>query len=183
MIPAILFLAVPQCPLNLPVGIPLRHAVALVVQLLAAAKAQGHLHPPVLQVQIQRHQGISLLHHRGIQLPDFGLVQQELLHAERIPVKLVTLFIGADVHSFGPDFAVMNPDPALLQVHLSLANAFDLCSEQNEAALVLFLHKIIVVRLAVLRNDLNPLLMRHRRFLQTGSIVACFGRLFNWKQF
>ena len=123
-----------QRPPDFPVGITLCDGIPLVVNLLAAAYAQLHFDPAVLQVQLQRNQRISLAHHLAVELPDFTAVQQQLLVAQRITVVDIPLLVRADVHAFHPDFALPDLGPAFLEVYLAEADAFDFCSEKSNAA-------------------------------------------------
>src|SRR5437763_1595605 len=48
---------------DLPLGVALAFYLALVVLLLALAEAEQHLHPALLQVQLERDQAVALLLH------------------------------------------------------------------------------------------------------------------------
>ena len=139
--------------------------VALVVQMLAHAYAQLHLHPAVLQVQLQRDQRIALALHHLQELSDLGLVQQQLFGPHGIGVEDVALLVGADVHALHKHFAVLDPGVALLQVHTSLADGFYFRAVQGKTAFVGFLHKVVVPRAAVGGHGLDALLPGHAQHL------------------
>ena len=50
-------------PGHFPFHIPLRRAGPLIMQMLTHAQAQAHFHAAVLQIHIQRNQGIALALH------------------------------------------------------------------------------------------------------------------------
>ena len=146
------FLRVPEGALYLPLGVLAGHIVPLVMELLALAQAQLQLHAPFLQVDRQGNQRVALPLHQTIQLADLAFVQQQPLGPQGIPVELVALLIGADVHAFHPHFPRPDHRPALLQVDPALTHGLHLGAEELHAALVLFLHEIIVPGFPVLRH-------------------------------
>ena len=137
--------------------------------MLAHADAQVQLHPAVLQVHIQRHQGVPLPLHLRAQLADLAFMQQQPFGTQRIGVEDIALLIGADVHSLNEHFAVFHNGVAFLQVHPALAHGLDFRALQFDAALDAFLHEEIVACLPVLGNGLDADLLRHGH---TSSLLA-----------
>jgi hypothetical protein len=76
--------------------------------LLSFAEREGDFGSPILEVQLERHQGESPLLHGADQLLDFPAVQQKLAGADRIVVVAITLLVRGDVHPFQEYLAVLD---------------------------------------------------------------------------
>ena len=61
--------------------------VTLVVQFAALAKAEGHLEPGTLEVEIQGDEGEALLLEGGAELIDLAAVGQQFAHPQRFVVE------------------------------------------------------------------------------------------------
>lgn len=61
--------------------------VTLVVQLAALAKAEGHLEPGTLEVEIQGDEGEALLLEGGAEFLDLAAVGQQFAHPQRFVVE------------------------------------------------------------------------------------------------
>ena len=62
---------------------------------------------------------ITTLSQLSIQFHDFLLVKKHLLRSQRISVKDIALFIGADIHPVNICFSIFNPGKAFLDTALS----------------------------------------------------------------
>ena len=82
-------------PLDIALGVLLGHVVALVVQLFTAAETQFELHPPILEIDGQRNQRQTLLHHLLLKLSDMDLDSCWITFADSEDVKGV---LGIDSH-------------------------------------------------------------------------------------
>src|SRR5262245_9445541 len=82
-------------------GLAIRFAaldrLALVVLLLAPGEADRDLHPAVLVVQPDRHQGHAFFDRLANQLPDLVAIEQQLAAAQRLVVRVAAMTVGADV--------------------------------------------------------------------------------------
>ena len=100
------------------------------MELLSLAQSQLHLDPAVLKIKRQRDQRDTVLHHAGLKLQDLPLVHQQAARPDRIPVKDVSVLIGADVHAPDKKLAVLDGAEAVLQVYLTGADGLDLRTRQ-----------------------------------------------------
>ena len=170
-----------QSALYFALCIFLGDAVPFVVQLFTLAQSKEHFHTAAAEIYLKRYQREALPHNLAFKLTDFPSVQKQLFGPERIPVKNITLFIRADMHSFNPYLVLTYLCPAFLQVYSALSDAFNLSSEKSDAAFKFFLNKIIMKSFAVLGDCFNSLLMRHFHILPGKSITrtdSLFNRVF-----
>ena len=150
---------------HLPLRVPLGDGVSLVIVLFAFARADLQLHPRVLKIYGQGYQRVSVTLDKLLHLSDFLFVHQEPADPLRVLVENIAFIIRGDVHTVDEQLAALNGAPCVLQIQRSGPNGLHLRAEQFNARLVFFLHEVVVVRLAVLRRDLNSLFLRGKRLL------------------
>ena len=81
----------PHRPLHFALGVLLRFAGPLVVEMLAHAQSQAQLHSPILEIHVQRHQRIALPLHLRAQLANFAFMQHQALWTQGIGIENVSL--------------------------------------------------------------------------------------------
>ena len=84
-------------------------------------------------------------------------MHQQAALPQRVLVENIAFFIGADVHPNDRHLSVLDVAEGVLQIHMALADGFDLGAGQFDAGLIFFLNEVVVVRLAVFRHDLDTL--------------------------
>ena len=82
-------------------------------------------------------------------------MHQQLLRAQGILVKDISLLIGADMHAEGKELAFVYVTVGILQIYVTCTERFYLCAEELDACLVGFKYKIIVSCLSVVGNDFS----------------------------
>src|SRR5690606_39440109 len=97
--------------------------IALVVELLASAKAEIQLDAAPLVMQVQWHQRIAALFRFADQLLDFLGVQQKLAGTSGFRTDMRRgRGQWADVHPDNEDFAVADDDLAFLELYMARAD-------------------------------------------------------------
>lgn len=141
-------------PVDGALGVALGGVGTLVVELFALAQADFHLDAAMLEVERKGNESIALQLALLVQTPDLGLVGQQTPHPQRVLIEDVAVVVGSDVHSLDQKLAVLNIDPAVLQVDAAGTQALDLGAFQLDARFQRFEHEILVTRLAVCGDGL-----------------------------
>jgi hypothetical protein len=142
-------------PVHLPLLLAVADALALVELAFALGQGKRDLGLAGFEVELQRHQRVSLLVRFGVQARDLPFVQEELSHPQGLMVVVVGKGVGADVHLVEPDFAVLDLGVGVFQVGFPQPQGLNLGAGQHEPGLVLVDDEVIVPRLAVLGDDLD----------------------------
>ena len=149
-------------PLNLPIGVFLFGALALVMVFFAFAQGNFNLHTLPFEIESDRDQRHALGCHQMRELDDFGALEQQLSRAFFCVIPDVSVRPWADVHLAQPSLVVVvKINPAIGQVDFATADGFDLSSAQNNASLPLVADLVLVESLAVCDYGLDS------RFFQT----------------
>src|SRR3954452_23192909 len=135
--------------------------VPLVVGLLALGEPDLDLRAAVLEVQGQRDQRVALVADLALDLGDLGLVEQQLAATTGGMVGPRALRVLRDVDAVQPDLVAVDLGEAVHQGGAALSKGLHLGPHEHEAGLPRVLHVVVVSRLAVLRDHLAPLLLRH----------------------
>src|SRR5437763_3263068 len=139
--------------------------LALVMQLLALGERELHLGaPPIVEIELERHQRHALALDRPDQLVDLPLVQQQLARALRRMVEAAGLPIFGDVGIDQPDLAAARIRVRFRDRRLAAAQRFHLAAGERDAGLELLADRVVEARLAIFGDDLEVrvLLGRHR---------------------
>src|SRR4051794_16873039 len=147
--------------LGLPVGLPLGQGVPLVPRLLAPRQGDLDLGPAVEEVDRQGHPRDPLLGPPPLDLVDLLAVEQQLALAPGRVVGPGALGVLRDVHVVQPRLTAVDVHEPVDQRGPPLAQRLHLGALEDEARLVGVLDGVVVPRLAVLRDDLAPLLPGH----------------------
>jgi len=157
-----LFIALLHFPVDFSICVALCDRIALIVHLLASAKTKFYLDVRILEIKRQRDQRHALLCNESVQLHDLALVHKKLATAQGVTVEDIAVLVGAYMHTDNEKLAVLDVAVGVLEVDTSCANALDLGTEKLDASLIFFLNEIVVVRLFVLRCDLDSaVFVRH----------------------
>ena len=139
--------------------------LALVVVLLAAGQAQLDLEAAVLEVQLQRDEGVLAVADLARQRIDLGPVQQKLAGPARGVVGPVAVGVLRDVQAAEPHLAVVDGGEGVVERRLALAQRLDLGADQHDTALPRVQDRVIVAGAAVGR-DHRILVLRVLRVLR-----------------
>lgn len=113
--------------------------LALVANGLAAGEGDGHLgEASRVEKDAQRNERQTLLLNLGLELPQFGFVNEKFAFSNGVVVLSVGKSIGQDMRSDEPEFAVDKADVGLLDRHVLVAKAFDFGPDQGDAAFEFF---------------------------------------------
>ena len=145
--------------LDRAIGFAAGDIVALVVLLFASAKAEKHFDVLALEVQLEWNERIALARDKTDELHDLPFMKEKLFFAQGIAVKDIALLLGADMYAEGKDLAVPYVAVGVLEIGTPGTQGFDLRAEQSNTGLVRIFNKIIVMRLAVFRQDAVLFLM------------------------
>ena len=148
-----------KTPFNISFCCALCHIIALVIKLFAAAKPNLYLYARTAEIHFKRNQGNALLLNKAVKLADFAPMHKKAAAAVGVAVKYISLFIGAYVHSVHKNFAVFYVAPAVLQVYLTGADAFDLRTEKLNARFVAVVDKIVVTGFFIFCNGFYAFLL------------------------
>src|SRR3954447_7024620 len=151
--------------LLLAVVLLLAQRLALGPRFLALGQSDLHLGPAVLEVQRQRDDRVALLAGLPLDLVDLGPVEQQFALAPGSVVGTGALGVLRDVDALEPCLAVVDLDEAVDQGRPAGAQRLHLGADEDQSGLVGVLDAVVVPRLAVLRNQLAPLLLGHGRIL------------------
>src|SRR5256885_13726450 len=91
-------------PFDLPLRVPLRHRLPLVVLPLTPGQANLDLRVIAREVHPQRNQRVSLLPHLADQGRDLLVVKQQLARSHRVVIHQVRLRVWRDVNVLEPRF-------------------------------------------------------------------------------
>src|SRR5674476_967568 len=146
----------PTCrdrPLRLALILLRAQRMPLVVLALALGQGDLDLRVPIFEVDGQRHDGLAallgLLDERG----DLLLVQEQLAPATGRVVVPGALGVLGDVHALEPDLPVAHRREPVKQRGPARPQGLDLGPAQDHAGLERVLDQIVVVGLAVARNN------------------------------
>ena len=93
------------------------------------------------------------------QLVDLLPVQQQLPRAERLMVHDITVAVWTDVAMVQENLSVIDRRIAVLEIDATVAERFDLGPSQHDTGFQLFLDEVVVIGLAISRNDLVLILL------------------------
>src|SRR6185295_2459550 len=158
--------------LHLTLGLPLAQRGALVVQLLAAGQADLDLDPATLEVDLQRHDRQALLGRLAHDAGDLALVEQQLAVALGLVIGVGAVAVRIDVTAPEPRLAVTHGGVGILEVHLPVAQGFDLGPAQHKAGLE-SLEDLVLVSRASVRCD-DSIFGRHP------VLLTCPARAISW---
>src|SRR5262245_42641931 len=139
----------------------LTERLALVVRLLAFGQRQLHLHPPILEIELERHEREPLLRHLADHLANLIAMQQQLPLPQLTVGGRAAMTIRTDVDVEHPHLAVVDPRVAVAEVDPPLADRLHLRAKQRHARFPGVEDVIVVAGLAVLGD-------RSLRFLAIG---------------
>ena len=101
-------------------------------------------------MNVQGNEGVALAGEVSVEFLDFPLVQQEFSGAGWQMVSGPGLFIGGDIDSVEEDLIIpFYSGKAFIEADLSVADALDLCAEQDYSGFGPFEDEIVVDSLAV----------------------------------
>jgi len=106
---------------------------ALVPLLLAFGEGQFAFDAAVLEVELDRDQGVALLLGGDLQFGDLVLVEEEFASAKRVVVHRVAVGEGADVGVEEEGFAVFEEAIGVFEVGFAFADGFDFGAAQGDA--------------------------------------------------
>lgn len=156
------FLLLAQRPLNVALRIAFGGGFALVVLLLPFAKTDQQLRVAVADINLERHDRISLLLGLAQQLVNLRLMQQQLARAGRIDrVEPVALLERADVHIVDEHFPVSDRSESVVNIRLAHPNRFNFRSCQYHARFERFLNEIVMGSFLILSELLAVTLLTH----------------------
>src|SRR2546422_3608593 len=117
-----------------------------VVLLLRLGECDRHLGEPVLEVQLERHDGESLATRAADELADLLRVEQQLAGARGRRVVVAAWQIGGDGESLEPDLAVAHVRVGLTQTRPPRAQRLDFRSREHEAGLPRLQEMVVMSR-------------------------------------
>lgn len=135
---------------NFTPGLALGIAFTLVMQFFALAQAQFYLHPAVFKIQRERNECNAILHYLRLKFHDLPLVHQKSARANRIPVKDISMFVRADMHSPHKQFSILNRTEAILQIDLAGPDRFHFGSCELDPSLKAFQDKVFMKSLTII---------------------------------
>ena len=146
-------LGFPHSPIHLSLCILLSRSLPLVIELFALGNAHIDFGPSSDQLNPQRHEGLSFLANRLVQMFDLPTMCQELAGTNGVVICITSMRIRRDMTAYKPQFAIINADIGLRDRRLSFADRFDLGAAQDDTRLNLILDEILVKGPSILRHD------------------------------
>ena len=138
--------------LGLAIELPSLLALAFVVKLLAAHDCNLSFHFAAFEIEPQRNDRQSLLHHLSLQPIDLPSMQQELSLSFRIVILAIAVTVGRDMRADEVRLAVLEVDVAVLQIRASLAQRLHFGTCECDACFGFLQDEVVVKRLSV-RGD------------------------------
>ena len=86
-----------QGSLHFTFGVLLRQILTLVIILLAHGQGQLHFYQAMLEIQLQRHQGIALFLYLTNQLINFSSMKKQPPITQGVMVKNIAMVIGTNM--------------------------------------------------------------------------------------
>ena len=133
-----------DCPSSLPLGNAALQILTLVVLFLALAQCQRHLRPPLLEVELERHQGQPLALDGSNHAINLATVEEQFAGSHRIMVVPVSLLVRRDVHTFEEDLAARYPCVGLLDGCLSIPKRLHFRPGEPDAGLPRLENMVVV---------------------------------------
>ena len=87
---------------------------------------------------------------------DLALVEQKGAVAPAFQIEVAALFVGSDMEVFQEDLAVLNGHEAIRKAHLAAAHALYLAADEDDACLVGFVDKIVVIGFFIGCDNFDP---------------------------
>ena len=118
--------------------------LSLVVVLLTLGQRERKLRVAILEVDLERDQGLIAVAHLPVKLVDLAAVQQKLAGAPRAVVRPRAHGILRNMQVTQVHLAIIDGGEGIIERDFSLPQGFDLGAEQDDAALV-FLEDLVVM--------------------------------------
>ena len=148
-------LLLPQYALDIALSIALCGGVALVVLLFPLTKAKKQLGIAVADVNLQRHNGISLLLGQAEQLTNLCFMHQQLARPGRIGrIVPIPLLERTDMHIVYVNLTITNRSKGIADIHPGVTDRFDLRPRQHHARFIGILDKVVMGSLLILGQHL-----------------------------
>ena len=128
-----LFLAT-KVALDLTLDIALCDGLALVLATLAFGERNLNFHATVFEIDRQRHDGESFARYALSECLDLRRVKQQFARAVRVVrANSMCELIRRNMHTFEPEFAVVNARVRIGELNLTGAQAFHFAAGQHDA--------------------------------------------------
>lgn len=131
------------------------------MSLAAAGETDFNFHAPVLEVQRERHEGVTLARHGDADFANLVAVEKKFALALGFVVRPGSLFVFRDVNVVEECLSPINHREAVDKRSASDPQRFHFSAHENEARLINLINAEVVARLFVLGYELSPCLAWH----------------------